>query len=603
MSEKPVVWAFWGHEPIQFYRRRDGNRRTLFGSGEWIDAWYRRLHTEEAMARLADMGVNLIYTHFYKAMGLEFEKEEMKNTARIVENAHKYGIRVLGYATVNSVFDEALACEIPDFDSMRIVRMNGMETDCFRESMCPSSRYYQEYFPKVLKYGIEQIGVDGFHLDNCGFRSCYCPRCVAGFRKYLEEHIEDPHSVGMPSFRHARIPIIPLVRGTDPISLMALRYYRWRYEAVLGKIFHYIKTLRPDNPPEVIINNGFADNRVNLAQGGYEIVNDHDTDYIFVETPDRFIGRREDGSFKNAVYAYKVAAMAGKKVFNTMWPSFGVEPKTPAMIKRVLAESMVFGGIVGTNWAARAVKHGDTMLMDTEMHFSVIKHCFETFKQNHGLYDNTHTLGDVQILYVPDARLAEGTAYEKILELTADAVAESGAVYSFAQLDGKRPESGLLLVPHAEYLSQHEVEEIRRLKESGVKLVFLGDAGVYREDGVEREDWPFRDEVLIPLPENTPESEAEFRQKVAESVEKAVLLNQKNILVERAVTSDGHRVVHLLNMDNDHPISDLEVRIPSEKGHLAGVVSLDDAEPKVTEENGFFRIERLETLVTLIFQE
>ncbi|MBO4647362.1 MAG: hypothetical protein J5806_04325 [Lentisphaeria bacterium] len=599
MDNSPVLWAFWGHEPLAFYKRRNGNKKTLFGNGEWIDAWYRRLHTEEAIARLADLGVNLIYTHFYKAMGLEFEREEMENTAKIVEIAHRHGIRVLGYATINSVFDESLACEIPDIGSMRIVRANGKESDNYRDYLCLNSRYYAEYYPKVLEYGIRHVGLDGFHIDNAVAPPCRCERCLAGFRQFLEENISDPRSVGLPSFQYVRLPMVPLVRGTDPIALMAVRYYRSLYEKVFGKIYRYVKTLRPD--ALVLINNGFADEKITPAQLGYEIADDHDSDYIFIETPDRFIGRRENGELKNAVIAWKLAAMAGKKAFNTMWMSFGVEPKTPAAIKRVLFESMVFGSISGTNWAARPVKHGAQMLLDDEMHFSTIRDSFGFYKKHCELYDGTRTLCDVRVLYLPDARLALACPYEKVLHLTADALAANAAVYSFAQLtDAPRP--GLVLIPYAEYLSDREVEAIGKLKAAGAKLVFLGTPGIYRENGEEREVKPFESETIIPLPENTPESEAEFQQTVAAAVPRAVRLNRPDILLERAETADGRQVIHLLNPDNENPVSGLEVEIPVEAGDLIEVISPDDPAPEFTAGNGIVRLARLETLVTLVFR-
>ena len=602
MDGKPILWAFWGHEPLAFYKRRNGNSKTLFGNGEWIDAWYHRLHTEEAIARLADLGVNLIYTHFYKAMGFEFEREEMENTAKIVEIAHRHGIRVLGYATINNVFDESLSCEIPDLQSMRYVRAAGRESDNYRDYLCLNSCYYAEYYPRVLEYGIRQVGLDGFHIDNAVAPPCRCDRCLAGFRSFLEENISDPRSVGLPSFKYVRIPIIPLVRGTDPIALMALRYYRSLYEKVFGKIYHYVKTLRPD-APMLIINSGFADVKITPVQVGYEIAHDPDSDFIFIETPDRFIGKRANGELKNAVIAYKLAAMAGKKAFNTMWTSFGVEPRNPAAIKRVLSESMVFGAIAGTNWAARSVKHGAKMLLDDDMHFSTIRACFSFFKKHQELYDDVRPLCDARILYLPDSRLALGCAYERILHLTADALADHAAVYSFVQLSDFKTVSGLLLIPGAEYLSDGEVEQIRKLKEAGAQLVFLGVPGVYRENGEERENYPFESETVIPLPENTPEAEAEFQKTVAAAVPRAVRMNRENILLERTATADGRQIVHLLNPDNEHPVEGLEVQISDETDGPDEVISPDETVPEVVTGNGNIRISRLETLVTLVFRK
>ena len=603
MIDKPVVWAFWGHEPLAFYKRRNGNCKTLFGNGEWIKAWYERLHTDKAIARLADMGVNLIYTHFYKAMGFEFERPEMENTRKIVEIAHKYGIRVLGYATINCIYDESLACEIPDFDSMRIVRANGVECDNYRDYLCLNSGYYKDYFPRVLEYGIDHIGLDGFHLDNAVAPVCRCERCLAGFREFLEENIPDPSSVGLPSFKHVRLPMVPLVRGTDPIALMALRYYRHLYEKVFGGIYHYIKTLRPAEPPTVLINSGFADVRIGSDRDGYEIANDKASDLLFIETPDRFVGqRRADGSFKNAVLAYKLATMAGKKALNTMWTSFGVEPKTPEEIKLVIFEGVVFGSIAGTNWAARSVKHGDEMLMDDEMHFTTIRKSFEYFKKNCSVYEDVKPVCDVRILYLTETRLAMGCAYEKALNLIADSLAEHNIVYSFVCPDDVKADGCPLLIPGAAYLSDAEVAKLEALKKTGVSFLFAGAPGVYREDGEERESKPFAGDRVIPLPDAAPEHEAAFQKEIAAAITGAVRVNKENLLVERTESADGRRFVHILNLDNANRISGLEVSIAGENGSFAGWISPDKATLEVSMEDGVIRIDTLDTLVTLIFQ-
>ncbi len=599
MIEKPILWAFWGHEPLAFYKRRNGNRKTLFGNGEWVESWYRRLHTEEAIARLADMGVNLIYTHFYKSMGLEFEKEEMQNTATIVEIAHKYDMTVLGYATINSVYDEALACEIPDIDSMRIKRANGVESDNYRDYLCLNSRYYQDYYPRVLEYGIREIGLDGFHVDNAVAPVCRCERCLEGFRRFLEENIADPRSVGLPSFKHVRLPIVPLVRGTDPIAIMALRYYRSLYEKVFVNIYKNAKTLS-EKPLKILVNNGFADSKISAAQLGFEIANDKYSDFVFIETPPRFIGRNHKGKLKNAVVAYKIAAMADKKIFNTLWQDFGTEPKTPEAMKRVIFEGMIYGGIAGTNWAARAVKHGSEMLLDDETHYSTIRNCFHYFKENYALYSGT-VLEDVSLLYLPDARLLAEHAYDKTFYLAADTLVEKGFVYSVVSLSGVKKKNQLLIVPHAEYLSDEEVEKIRKLGKEGVKLVFLGVPGVYRENGEEREQYPFEGETILPLPENTPGSEEEFCKNLIAILPKAIHLNKENIYVERVILEDGRRAVHLLNPENEKTVTELEINVPEEEGYFLNAVS-SEALPQLVIEKGVIKITELKTHLTLLFK-
>ena len=67
---KPLVWAFWAHEPPMFYRRRHSDLYSVLGNGEWVPAWMDRIHSEEAIAKAAAMGINdtrlqlLLYSRF-----------------------------------------------------------------------------------------------------------------------------------------------------------------------------------------------------------------------------------------------------------------------------------------------------------------------------------------------------------------------------------------------------------------------------------------------------------------------------------------------------------------------------------------------------------
>ena len=158
-----------------------------------------------------------------------------------------------------------------------------------------------------------------------------------------------------------------------------------------------------------------------------------------------------------------------------------------------------------------------------------------------------------------------------------------------------------LIVPHAEYLSDKEVEKIRVLGEKGIKLIFLGEPGVYRENGEEREQYPFQQETIISLPEDTPEATAEFRKTLLQLLPRAVRLNKENIFVERVTLEDGSRAVHLLNPENENIISDLEVTIPEETGKFVRAVSPETL-PEISIGKDVIKISRMETVLSLIFK-
>ena len=47
-----------------------GLATTGLASGHWVRPWYERMHSDETLDKLADAGVKLVTTHFYKGFGL-----------------------------------------------------------------------------------------------------------------------------------------------------------------------------------------------------------------------------------------------------------------------------------------------------------------------------------------------------------------------------------------------------------------------------------------------------------------------------------------------------------------------------------------------------
>ena len=64
-GNKPVVWSYWNHEPADHLRRMSYCRATIFSLGDWLPRWYDRLHGEELVSKAAELGVNMVYCHYF----------------------------------------------------------------------------------------------------------------------------------------------------------------------------------------------------------------------------------------------------------------------------------------------------------------------------------------------------------------------------------------------------------------------------------------------------------------------------------------------------------------------------------------------------------
>ena len=285
---KPLVWAFWGHEPKQFYQRRHSDLYSVLGNGEWIPDWYDRLHTEEAIAKAAAMGVNELYTHFYKGFGLKMEHDDMMRTAEVVQIAHKYGIKVIGYCTIGTYYYETLEDELPGAIDCAVLTQEGKilhpsfeggfvnrNYACYNASL-----YYDEYYPKLIEFGLNTVKLDGFHFDNGACLSCYCPKCVEGFREYLRKNIPDPRKYALHSFNHVALPGVE--SRNEPLRLHYLKYRREVCANRHRKTFQLVKSIDPE---AIVLYNCGIGRFSSPGSTGYDpAFTPAEADQVFIET-------------------------------------------------------------------------------------------------------------------------------------------------------------------------------------------------------------------------------------------------------------------------------------------------------------------------------
>ncbi len=591
--------SFWGHEPIYFYLRRGGAANTCFGTGEWTRVWHDRLHGEEAIAKLAGLGVNLIYPHFYKAFGLEFEQEEMLRTREIVKYGHQHGMTVLGYATISAVFPESLANEIPELENiLRVQRSHWTDPwapGSHRDNICLNAgkSYFDEYLHRVIDFGLDEVGLDGFHFDNAYARPCYCPHCAKAFREYLAAKLHDPRKLGLPTFDFIRLP------GTDEINQVASyhrEFLREQYNERIGGLFRYVKE-KSSGKALVLTNVGFGDPRKAQADFGHEVGMMENVDLIFIETSRNFIERTPE-RLKHVVTGFKLGEMQGLRVLNTTWQERGKPPKSDTAIKRVLAESFAFAGISNINWIARPTRHGSEMILDHPEATRVISRYLRFAHEHQDLYCGTIPENRVKVLYPMNSRLHLGIGFERVFHLVCDALVENAIPFSIIRT-GQAPQPGdTVILPLAEYLTDAEISEIESWM---TPLVSVGRAGLYHFDSVEREVKPFPCAKLVEVPGDSLEEINRFKNDLPELLPVVASLNIKGPMLELRRAADGDLLIHLVNPDNEMSLDNLEICLPGRNIHSCrafspdGVIYVSTSMDKIT-------VAKLDTLITLKVQ-
>ncbi len=173
-------------EPIYFTKQSGHNT-------ENIESRYAFEFSDTYLAHLASLGVNQLWTRFFKGYGLAFEDSEQQKMRGLVERCHKHGIRVFAYCTFGTLTLETLLEEEPGAadwvakpDFFTHAAYTGYQ--CFRARVDYTSEEWQAYLRRVADKALD-MGADGIHFDNAemsiGFEACRCARCTRLFREYL----------------------------------------------------------------------------------------------------------------------------------------------------------------------------------------------------------------------------------------------------------------------------------------------------------------------------------------------------------------------------------------------------------------------------------
>ena len=392
-----TVWTYWNHEPADHLRRMSYTKPSVFTIGEWMPQWYERLHGEELIAKAADLGIDTVYCHFFKGFGLRHEHAEIERTREFAKIAHTRGVKVLGYCQFNSLYYEAMLKEVPDLEKWTVRNVDGSvgtyDDHYYRWSPCVESRGFIDYLKKAIRYGIEEVGLDGFHFDNSYARDCHCERCQAAFREWLASNVPNPRETcGLADFSHVRIPpkLQQQASGPewhDPMQIWRQKFRHAQLARFHKEIFDYVKSFGADRI--VLHNPAYGRNEFEL-RGVDVAIEPSSCDFLLAENP-RFVREGPDEKLVTQVVTYKLGRRFGFKVFDSTWVKIQDEDSTAMhsgipcdadSMNRFYAQGMIYGDIAGCPWLVRSTKRGAEVILDDPVQTATAANAFRFFREN-----------------------------------------------------------------------------------------------------------------------------------------------------------------------------------------------------------------------------
>ena len=564
-----TVWTYWNHEPADHLRRMSYSKPSVFTIGEWLPQWYERLHGEELIAKAAGLGVDTVYCHFFKGFGLRHERAEMGRTKGFAKIAHARGVKVLGYCQLNSLYHEAMLGEVPDLESWTVRRINGSVgtygDHYYRWSPCVESREFIDYLKKAIRYGIEEVGLDGFHFDNSYAHDCHCGRCQAAFREWLAANVPNPRETcGLADFRHVRIPpkMEQQAAGPewhDPMQIWRQKFRHAQLARFHKEVFDFVKSFGAEKI--VLHNPAYGRNEFEL-RGVDVAIEPSSCDFMLAENP-RYIRVEPDGKFVTQVVTYKLGRRYGFKVFDSTWVKIPDEdstamhsgiPRDADSMNRFYAQGMIYGDIVGCPWLVRSTKRGAEVILDDPVQTATAANVFRFFRENESRLFATTPVAKTHVLYATDTFYGwsyNAMGFHSFVDATERLNAASVPYVICAEEDLLAIKPGeLLVLPDIRFLSKRLYSAIAAAGNRGVKILPLGLAGLYDENGTERA----KDDPIIGL--------SKVANKVMEiPPEFKVEVSERGIMAETQVNRRGELVLHLLRPANSSTLDELRVVI------------------------------------------
>jgi hypothetical protein len=374
------------HDDIAIFRRRTG------GNPVWQEDDYIKQHTDEAVKKLSEMGVTMAVIHFYKAFGLEAEKEQLEDAKKLTSLCKKYGIKVAVYVG-STVGYETFLLEKPDVKEWFVPDYLGAPvlypgTQTFRQRVYFMHPGFIEYMKRVVRIAVEDLKVDLIHFDNTSMQGrppiFFHPMAIEDFKTYLKTKYTPEmlkKRLGFSDVKYVEPPEYdqPLSNIDDPLFQEWTDFRCQQLADYYGIMERYIRSLNPEVVVENNPNHCLSGNNNMWEQGqDFSKLLSH-TDIFWTEegvgNPSRL---NEEGVLVSKIRTFKMARTLNNRLFTATGGR-----------KLEMAEAMAYNrqgmGSVGSFFAADELQEDQ-------------KNYIKFYHKNFDYYRSIDNVADVAIL-------------------------------------------------------------------------------------------------------------------------------------------------------------------------------------------------------------
>jgi len=483
------------HYTLQYGRRtRIKVLNTVDIGGHIFEEWYERMHTYEELKKIADAGYNLLETHFLYGFGLKSEREEIERTKLFVENAHKAGIKVLGYFQFFSIQSETFFLDYPELQSMLQIDEYGKPykyaSTYDRNVLCFSYPEVQKYYLDGVELGLNYCDLDGIRLDNDYYKGCYCQRCLEQFREYLKETYSREKCkmvFGISSLEGVQFPSARNYICNDPLWMEMIKFRQIQRQKMIKLIRDKVKSTKEG---AIFGGNPTIGRRSDQVSYVNIYIPDLGETHDLVCAENLLFPQSLRNSIRHQSEIYQHGNASGFKVYASHHHlnkngSYRF-PNDSNEVMLSLCEGLAFGGhCAASTWGMRLDNDGKSALYERPEYLNPQRDVAKFLEQHPGLYDNVKHASQAGIYYNRESITADFNHCWNSLQGLQQILLQNKIPFSFVY--GEKPELlqniDLLIVPDVRLMKNAELEALEKFLEGpkGGKIIFTGESCAHDE--------------------------------------------------------------------------------------------------------------------------